>query len=95
MVELTIEDITMTIKPFSPQGNYLLDHKKNRVWRKHWNIKNRVGEDPKFYKGQKIYFYGYRDNQIVFSARSRREGLFALSLYKAMDLRNIESTIVQ
>lgn len=76
------------IKPYSPNGTYLPEHRKKRIWKKHWNAERRA-KFPKAYKGNKVYFYGYTNGCPTFTARPKREGLFAISLYSALDIRSI------
>lgn len=77
------------MKAFSPQGTYLLEHKKYRVHIKHLKECCRV-EHPEKFKGVKVYYYGLTsDGCFMFTAKSRREGGSAFTMYTATEIRNM------
>ena len=77
------------MKTHSPQGTYLIEHCKTKIWKKHLHIKQKI-EHPEKSKGRKVYIYGYdKYGDIVFSSKSKREGLYAVTLNTALELRRI------
>ncbi len=76
------------MKPFSPQGTYLLNHPKYRVAKKHKAIKIRA-DYPMSCKGCKCYIYMlYEDcGFIVYTARPKQKGAIAESFEVAKELR--------
>jgi len=78
------------MKAFSPQGTYLLEHKKYRVCVKHLRECRRT-EYPEKFKGVKVYYYGVTsDGCCIFTAKPKREGLPAFTIHTAAKLHNME-----
>jgi len=76
------------MKPFSPQGTYLLNHPKRRIAKKHKAIK--VCTDyPMSCKGCKCYVYMLSEDCgfIVYTARPKQKGAVAESFEVAKELR--------
>lgn len=77
------------MKAFSPQGTYLLEHRKYRVHIKHMKECRRV-EFPEDFKGVRVYFYGYTsDGCATFSQKPKREHASAITMYTAIAIRNL------
>lgn len=77
------------MKAFSPQGTYLLEHKKYRVHIKHFKECRRV-EHPEKFKGTRVYYYGLTsDGSFIFTAKPRREGGSAFTKYTAIEIHNM------
>lgn len=75
------------MKPFSPQGTYLLEHPKRRIRKKHLNAKL----FPMCKKGGFVYIYetekDYGCN--VYTAKPKQKGAMPESLEVAAELREL------
>lgn len=77
------------MKAFSPQGSYLLEHRKYRVHIKHLKESRRV-EHPEKFKGVKVYYYRLTsDGRFIFTAKPKREGGSAFTMYTVIEIRNM------
>ena len=75
------------MRRYSPQGTYLLGHKKSRVQKKHIRIKMKT-ESPYAYRGFKVYFYDYIKDNVAFSSKPIFDGLAPFSIKEANKIRN-------
>ena len=84
------------MKAFSPQGTYLLEHRKYRIRQKHRNCKI-CTMHPESYKGQTCYFYKIPKavdtledcEVIVYTAKPKQNGSFEMSVVSAAELRKL------
>lgn len=79
------------MKVFSPQGTYLIHHRKKRIWKKHWHIANRA-KYPEAYEGCKCYIYTNSGHN-AYTAKPKQHGCFAESLTVAVQLQEMFKVI--
>lgn len=78
------------LKDYSPNGTYLVEHPKKKVWMKHWKATHK-SEYPDVYKGAKCYVYKplTEYDYLIYTASPKQKGSFIESFSIAKQLREM------